>query len=264
MIIIEKEYLWIMLIEEIDYILYKKLMNIFESVSNLYKESKDKEKFKKIICSENILIKNSIYKKIISDELKEKSEKIYFNLKSQNIKFISIDSIYYPKDLKNIGNPPVLLFYFGDLLFNNSKKIIYIYNDSLSKFGAKVYKYFSYHINNNMLKIGISEDVDIKVVNENIFDFNYENKNINDRIIIPYNNINVIYNIIFSLSDYLLLIEAKYNKETKNIIESFIDLGKELLVVPGNIFNKNNYFSNYLIQEGATVLLNKNDLIKYL
>ena len=35
---------------------------------------------------------------------------------------------------------------------------------------------------------------------------------------------------------------------------------KEVLVVPSTVFNKNSYFSNYLIKQGADVLLNKWDL----
>ena len=39
-----------------------------------------------------------------------------------------------------------------------------------------------------------------------------------------------------------------------------LDFGKEILVVPGDIQDKNCYFSNYLLKEGASVVLNEEDI----
>lgn len=249
-----------MLIDGLNYNLYCNLINIFSDVKELFECSKDKLKFRNIIYLKKIFIPRNIYSKLISNELKEKLDKIYSNLVNQNIKIIPIISKEYPKNLLNSYDPPFAIFTYGDVIFNN-KKIIYVYDENLSKFGKKVYKYFNYYIKNKMIMIGNSKECDILIKNDNIFDENYENNLERASIIIPNNYIE--FKVILGIIDYLLLIEAKYNKDTKDMVCEILESGKEILVVPGNIFNKNHYFSNYLIQEGATVLLNKYDLEKF-
>ena len=43
-------------------------------------------------------------------------------------------------------------------------------------------------------------------------------------------------------------------------IGKIFEKNKDIYVVPSNIFNKNSYFSNYLIKQGADILLNKQDI----
>lgn len=250
-----------MLIDELNYDVYCNLINIFSDVRKLFEYTKDREKFKNIIHSKKKFIPRNIYLKLISNKLKERLDKIYLNLVNQNIKIIPIISDKYPKNLLNIYNPPLAIFIYGDVIFNN-KKIVYVYDENLSDFGKKVYKYFNYYIKNKMFMIGNTKQCDILIKNDNIFDENYVNRLQESSLLIPNNNI--INNIILGIIDYLLIIEAKYNKDTKDIVSFILENGKEILVVPGNIFNKNHYFSNYLIQEGATVLLNKYDLDKFI
>lgn len=250
-----------MLIDDLNYDAYLGLINIFSDVSTLFKCTKDIEKFKNIIYSKKNFIPKKVYSKLILKELKDNLDKIYINLKNQNIKIIPIISKEYPKNLLNIYNPPLVIFTYGDIKFND-KKIIYVYDENLSKFGKKVYKYFNYYMKNKMLIIGDSKECNFLVKRENIFDENYINNLENPSILVLNDNIKL--EIILGIIDYLLIIEAKYNKDTKEMVCNVLENGKEILVVPGNIFNKNHYFSNYLIQEGATVLLNKYDLDKFI
>lgn len=250
-----------MLIDELNYDVYCSLINIFSNAFTLFECTKDRDKFKSIIHSKKIFIPRNIYSKLISNELKEKLNKVYLNLVNQNIKIIPIISDEYPKNLLNIYNPPLAIFTYGDVIFNN-KKIVYVYDENLSKFGKKVYKYFNYYIKNKMIMIGNTKECNIIIKNEDIFNEKYINNLQGSFILISNNNVKNM--LILGIIDYLLLIEAKYNKETKNMVNNILENGKEILVVPGNIFNKNHYFSNYLIQEGATVLLNKYDLDKFI
>ena len=66
------------------------------------------------------------------------------------------------------------------------------------------------------------------------------------------------------LCDVLFLIEARYERDIVNLVDNLLNLGKEILVLPGDVWNKNCYFSNFLIREGAGVILNINDLNIYL
>ena len=60
--------------------------------------------------------------------------------------------------------------------------------------------------------------------------------------------------------DYLVIIEAKYEEEVIKLVDMLLQNNKDIYVVPSNIFNKNSYFSNYLIKQGADILLNKQDI----
>ena len=44
------------------------------------------------------------------------------------------------------------------------------------------------------------------------------------------------------------------------IVSLTLDFGKNILTIPGNISDKNCSFSNYLLRDGANVILNKKDL----
>ena len=71
-----------------------------------------------------------------------------------------------------------------------------------------------------------------------------------------------LYNIIcmLTIADVILIPEAKYTSYSNTLVSNFLDFGKDILVIPGDIWNKNCFFSNFLIREGANVILNINDL----
>lgn len=61
----------------------------------------------------------------------------------------------------------------------------------------------------------------------------------------------------------IIVIEARYEAKIVNLVNCFLENGKDIFVVPSNIFRKNSYFSNFLIKQGAEIILNKQDL-KYI
>ncbi|MHA1279351.1 MAG: DNA-processing protein DprA [Candidatus Helarchaeota archaeon] len=92
--------------------------------------------FKKAFNSSMEELKGVIPDKKILEEINEKQRhkeailnritQIERDLKVNNIKFIPFNSIYYPKQLKIINNPPVCLFLKGNLIFNELEKSISI------------------------------------------------------------------------------------------------------------------------------------------
>ena len=66
--------------------------------------------------------------------------------------------------------------------------------------------------------------------------------------------------IFLKILDCLVIIEAKYEEEAIKLVDTLLQNNKDIYVVPSNIFNKNSYFSNYLIKQGADILLNKQDI----
>ena len=111
----EEIYVWLSLIEELNYLVYLKLIKIFHSTVNLYEISKDKLKFQNYLNSNNFSLDENIKSKLLDQNLKLKSNKIYNYLKSKNIKIIPINSKYYPKNLKNIFSPPLCIYIKGNI-----------------------------------------------------------------------------------------------------------------------------------------------------
>lgn len=102
------------------------LRKIFDNFGNFEEAFNSKiEKFKKIISNQRIL--NQI------SEIQSKSEKVLTQIKifkrkldSYNIRFVSYFNRHYPKSLRDINKPPVMLFIKGQMIFDKLKDSISI------------------------------------------------------------------------------------------------------------------------------------------
>lgn len=255
-------------------------MKVFHSSLNLYNYSKNKILFKEKLIQSNLFISNDLYYSLVNSKVKEQSHNIFKELKLKKVKIIPIFSKYYVDNLKRMYNPPFALFVKGNLeiLKNiNIKKKVFIYSNSkFSIYGRKVYN----SINNYIL---YKDCINIYKRENSIKDKLLDNKlnnNLFKEIIImcnkkcsisfldiQSNNIsknNKYCEIISGISDILVIPESNFNFEINVIVETFLELGKDILVAPGNILSNNSYFSNLLIQEGAYVFLKNSDLDKFL
>ena len=72
--------------------------------------------------------------------------------------------------------------------------------------------------------------------------------------------------IISGLSDSVLVVEARKNSGTNITVDFALEQGKDVFVVPGNIYSKTSDGTNFLITEGAIPVLSYNlcDRNKYL
>lgn len=297
-------YTWLSQIEEMNYVLYIRLLRVFQSVENLYNMSKEKNNFINILIQNNIILSKKLICNLTSFSLKEKSFKIYNNLIKQKIDIIHIeDSCFQKNKFFNMYNQPICLFVYGNINKLN-EKVVYLHKEKFNEYGDKIYSMFSEYITNknwnNVISLENSRNNNINFkdafyneknkvknkiyfFNEDIFaiDFKLENtkiKNIikemsNLYIFIPNKSVEMlnknklyILELIVSISDICIIPQAKYDKNmyVKSIVELFLEQGKNVLVAPGNIYCKFNYLSNYLIKEGAEIILNKNDIDKYI
>lgn len=285
-------YVWLSMIEEINYMLYIRLLKFFQSVDILYILSKEKSKFKLFLIQNNIILSKNLINKLTNFNLKEKSVKIYNNLIKQKIDIIHIEDLRFPKSkFINMYNKPLCLFLYGKVNKLN-EKVIYLYKEKFNEYGEQIYEMFNEYISqkkwNIINNVENFEDNNIffknlcwnkvYVINQNIFDENYNLKSCfkkssnNLYILIPNKTCEItnsnlyITELIVSISNVCIIPQAKYdeNMYVKNIVELFLEQGKNVLVVPGNIYCKFSYLSNYLIKEGAEIILNKHDIDKYL
>ncbi len=296
MIVIEEKYLWLLLIKGLDYYVFVKLINTFETIENIYERSKNQNLFKQILYSNNVYISNEIISQITNSVVKSQTKIIYEKLKLNKIKIVGILTVNYPENLKKTYMPPLAIFCIGNvnlLSQNNIKNHLY-YSKEFSFYGNKMYKLMLNHIKNTkLINSFYEESIDL------IFNEKYNNgKNIvafkNDILeITKYNNLNLIndlkdvnlennlfvffcynnyinknINEIFleyftGIIDCILIPESSYNKEIYLISSLLLEQGKDIHVIPGNIYTNSSYFSNFLLKEGANIILNKYDLEKY-
>ena len=156
------------------------------------------------------------------------------------------------------------------LNINLKKQYIY-YNENMSKCGKFKYRYF---LNNKNMKKNINVCLDYENIRKdyhNIVIIKLSNISELRSIDVKLLNKDNLYifnlfdtNLMLCLCDVLFLIEARYERNIVNLVDNLLNLGKEILVLPGDVWSKNCYFSNFLIREGAGVILNINDLNMYL
>ena len=208
---------------------------------------------------------------------------------------INMNSKYYPERLKNIDSPPKELYCLGNLeLLNYKNNIAMIGSRNCSSYGERAAKDFAYNLAKVDICIvsGLAKGIDsfshigalnakgktIAVLGSGL-DNIYPKENINLVEEIIKNNGLVISEyplgtkplkyhfparnrIISGLSDSVLVVEARKNSGTNITVDFALEQGKDIFVVPGNIYSKTSDGTNFLITEGAIPVLNYKDILK--
>lgn len=229
----------------------------------MYIISNNSFKFKKMLIQNKLFFSADILNKLLNLKLKIQSEKLMYNLKNKNI---FVNKIYLQKRY-------IFVFTFGctNILQSKLKKVHIYYDKNMSKYGKIKYDYL---LNSREIKENINvciKDSKLKLNSKNIIVENIQNISCLRSIDIDSLDKNNLYiftlfdiNKILSLSDILIIPEAKYDKYIANLVDEFLNKSKDILVLPGDVWNRNCYFSNFLIREGANVILNINDLNMYI
>ena len=68
--------------------------------------------------------------------------------------------------------------------------------------------------------------------------------------------------IISGLGNGVLVVEAKKNSGTNITVDFALEQGKDVYVVPGNIYSKTSDGTNFLIKEGAIPVTSFEDILK--
>src|SRR5574344_966158 len=242
--------------QELEENVYNNFVSIFGNIQNMYLKSKDVTLFKSILYQNKIFFSNVILEKLLDSNLKIQSRKLYLSLQNKGIlveKVKVVEKYFFTCVYGNL-----------DLLYSNKKKGYFYYSTDISQYGIEKYNYFSC---NNLNYINVCTSI------ERI------NKQKNNIVIININNISQIRSFeldvpkdnlyIFSvnnefrylyISDFMLLVEAKYEKNIVYLTDNMLSNGKDILVIPGDVWDRNCFFSNFLISNGAGVILHIKDL----
>ena len=208
---------------------------------------------------------------------------------------IDLNSKFYPERLKNIDCPPKQLFCLGNLeLLNYPSNLAMIGSRNCSFYGERAAKDFAYHLakENICIVSGLAKGIDafshtgalnangktIAVLGsglDNIYPI--ENKKLADSIIEKDGLLITEYRlgtkpekqnfparnrIISGLSDAILVVEARKNSGTNITVNFALEQGKDVYVIPGNIYSKTSDGTNFLITEGAIPVISYKDLLK--
>ncbi len=258
-----------------------KLVNYFDNIENLYRAKEEDLR--------NIKLKESIIKEIINNKNYNIDEELEKNLKFSNI--ITREEENFPESLKNIEDPPIILFYKGQI--NKKEDCISIVGSRKhSDYGRSVTTKITEKLINKNITIvsGLAMGIDsiahqtcisnkkrTIAVLPNGLDFIYpqinnslsiEILNTNGLLIteFPINSNISSYNfhrrnrIISGLSKIIIVTEAEKSSGSMITVKHGLNQGKDIYTVPGSIFNPFSKGTNNLIKEGASPITNINNL----
>ena len=234
--------------------------------------------------------------------IKELNKKEYINnleiyikyMTKCNIKILTINDKYYPEKLKRIYDPPVVLFYKGDISIVNNPSIAIIGCRDCSNYGVKLAEMFSNTLSMHNINIvsGLARGIDahshigclkgngktIAIIGNGIDNiYPKENRELANKIIEKNGLILSEYvigtkpvkknfparnRIISGISEGILVIEAKLKSGTLITVDFGLEQGKSIYAIPGNITSNNSEGTNELLKQGAKIVTSIEDILE--
>lgn len=204
-------------------------------------------------------------------------------------KAITILDEQYPKCLKDLNYPPYVLFYSGDIDLLKRKKIGIIGSRTLSDYGKRVTEWIVNELEESVIVSGLAKGVDgcahqaaimnrkktigvlgngINIVypkeNGNLYRLMQENHLLiseypmntkPQKSHFPWRN-----RIIAALSDTLIVTQAAQKSGTMITVDAALEINREIWTIPYPIFDEMGKGCNTLIESGAKMILQKEDL----
>lgn len=266
------------------------LLNYFKEPKNIFEASESQlNSFMKIYNIFNSKDKATLMKSRNADKITSYHDKII----NMGINYITIDEPYYPFSLKNINNPPKVIYYRGKVPKNEGIKIAIVGSRKCTDYGKKVALYFA----NELSKLGVTIvsgmargidtaahrgtlkekgntiavlgcGINICYPKENI---NVMNEIIEKGTIISEYPINTTPSaglfplrnrIISGLSDGVLIVEAASKSGSLITADYALEQGRDVFAIPGRVFDKYSKGTNRLIKLGAKPIIDIQDILE--
>lgn len=280
-------WIWYATLQTLNRIQKKKLLELFQNPNNIFKLKKEELLNLKFLKQSNIeeILQNR-------DLILIAKYENYMN--KMGIKMINLTDNNYPQKLKNIYDPPISLFFKGNLSLLNEFSIAIIGCREASTYGLKIAKQMAYELSENHITIvsGMAKGIDgiahqgsidakgktIAVLGTGV-DYPYPFENIeiyqkilknNGLIVSEYlvgtkpkpKNFPARNRIISALSEGVLVVEAKKKSGTMITVDFALEQGKNVYVIPGNINSSYSEGTNELIKQGAKLVSNIEDILE--
>ncbi|EKY26541.1 DNA-processing protein DprA [Clostridium celatum] len=244
------------------------------------------------------IIRNEEFKKYNLNKLKEysldKEEELKIELLKEDINYVTYSDEKYPIKLREINNPPYVLFYKGDIELLNFNMAAIVGSRKNSMFGKEVTKVIVSELKKINFGVisGVAYGID-SIAHREILRLNGKTIGIlgcGIDIIYPkinrdlYTNIikdglliseflpgtkPLSYNfprrnrIISGLSEGVIVIEASNKSGSLITVNYALEQNKNVMAVPGSIFNEGSKGCNLLIRDGAFPFLEREDLYSF-
>ncbi|QNU68378.1 DNA-protecting protein DprA [Ruminiclostridium herbifermentans] len=232
-------------------------------------------------------------KEILDVGKRERVAAIYSLMVKHDIKLINIFDDRYPNNLKQIYDPPIVLYYKGKFQINDFT-IAIVGSRRTTNYGAYSAKTLSYHLALRGVQIvsGLARGID-RIAHEGCLDANGktiavlgcgldsiyppENKGLFENILkcdgliiseYPPGMPPLQYNfparnrIISGLSSGVLVVEAARRSGSLITVSYALEQGREVFAVPGNIDSAYSNGTNQLIKDGAKMVINVEDILE--
>ncbi|HEY8364197.1 MAG TPA: DNA-processing protein DprA [Haloplasmataceae bacterium] len=220
------------------------------------------------------------------------SECIKEELSKYNIRYLTIFDAFYPEKLLNIYMPPLVLFYQGDLTLLDNRVMAVIGSRANTTYGEKVTRYIVPQLVEHKFVIasGLAYGIDtiahkscldsfgktIAVLGSGIKEI-YPKEHLSlaqeigkNHLLIseyppfekpkkthfPFRN-----RIVSGISNSILVIEAKAQSGTLITCDYALDQGKDIFVIPNQIFAEESAGTNNLIKQGAYLVSDVSDIL---
>lgn len=208
---------------------------------------------------EDVKLEEGILKSFLDKNIKERANKLYRLIEKEKLEIITIEDKKYP--IKQ--DCPFCIVVSKGFRHNLNKRMVNIYYNSYFSKPAEVIIKYNYEI---IKSLGL--EVMSKYEKINSIKTGYLEKYLNSS-----NKDNYLFTLedcIFFVNDNtdeilfceaIVIPEARYENKIVSKVDYMLEKSKPILIFPNSIFNKNGYFSNYLIKQGADIILNKYDLL---
>ncbi|HFH6921629.1 TPA: DNA-processing protein DprA [Streptococcus agalactiae] len=204
---------------------------------------------------------------------------------------LSILDSNYPLELKEIYNPPVLLFYQGNIELLSKPKLAVVGARQASQIGCQSVKKIIKETNNQFVIVsGLARGIDtaahvsalknggssIAVIGSGL-DVYYPTENKKLQEYMSYNHLVLSEyftgeqplkfhfpernRIIAGLCQGIVVAEAKMRSESLITCERALEEGREVFAIPGNIIDGKSDGCHHLIQEGAKCIISGKDIL---
>ncbi|HGA3237213.1 TPA: DNA-processing protein DprA [Streptococcus agalactiae] len=204
---------------------------------------------------------------------------------------LSILDSNYPLELKEIYNPPVLLFYQGNIELLSKPKLAVVGARQASQIGCQSVKKIIKETNNQFVIVsGLARGIDtaahvsalknggssIAVIGSGL-DVYYPTENKKLQEYMSYNHLVLSEyftgeqplkfhfpernRIIAGLCQGIVVAEAKMRSGSLITCERALEEGREVFAIPGNIIDGKSDVCHHLIQEGAKCIISGKDIL---
>lgn len=281
-----KYWIWISRIQKIGSVKLKALLKHFKEPNKIWELSEEELLTIQGIGEQSV-------KEILKSEYRQNLEKYQKYMEQNNIQMITIQDRKYPKNLKYIYDPPIILFVKGNIETLNKKSIAIVGCRECSSYGKNVAMYLAEELVKRDIGIisGLAQGIDtyahigclnkngktIAVVGNGL-DVVYPSSNrkleqnilekggcIVSEYIIGTKPLKMNFparnRIISGLSQGVVVVEARKKSGTLITVDFALEQGKEVYVVPGNITSCNSEGTNELIKQGAKLISNVEDIL---